>query len=198
MPILPPDALADAIAALRRGQVVAIPTDTVYGLAAMADDREAVERLAELKGRGAEQPVQLLIDSFEAIAQQLDDPGGLERVRAFWPGPLTAVVRVRPGFAAAAVTDAGTVGLRQPDDQLARAVIAGCGGVLAATSANRHGELPALTARDVAAVFDDAMLVIDGGPRPGGVASTVVDLTVDPPTILRAGPVSAADLGLAG
>ncbi len=198
MPILPPDAVADAIAALRRGQVVAIPTDTVYGLAAMADDRAAVDRLAELKGRGAEQPVQLLVESIDVISGHLDDPGALERVRAFWPGPLTAVVRVRPGFAAAAVTDAGTVGLRQPDDELALAVIAGCGGVLAATSANRHGEPPALTARDVAAVFGDAMLVIDGGPRPGGVASTVVDLTVDPPVILRAGPVSAADLGLAG
>lgn len=198
MPILPPEAVGEAIDALRRGEVVAMPTDTVYGLAAMADDREAVERLAELKGRGAEQPVQLLIDSFEAVAQQIDDAGALERVRPFWPGPLTAVVRVRPRFAAAAVTDAGTVGLRQPDDALARAVIAGCGGVLAATSANRHGEPPALTARDVAAVFGDAMLVLDGGPRPGGVASTVVDLTVDPPAILRAGPVSAVDLGLAG
>ena len=198
MPILPPDAVADAVAALRRGRVIAMPTDTVYGLVAMADDREAVERLAELKGRGAEQPVQLLFDSLDAIARQLDDPGGLERVRAFWPGPLTAIVRVRPGFAAAVVTAAGTAGLRQPDDTLARAVIAGCGGVLAATSANRHGEPPALTARDVAAVFGDAMLVLDGGPRPGGVASTVVDLTVDPPAILRAGPFSAADLGLAG
>ena len=197
MPILPPEAVADAVDALRRGEVVAMPTDTVYGLVAMADDREAVERLAELKGRGPEQPVQLLIESFEAVVQQLDDPGALGRVRAFWPGPLTAVVRVRPGFAAA-VTDAGTAGLRQPDDELALAVIAGCGGVLAATSANRHGEPPALTARDVAAVFGDAMLVIDGGPRPGGVASTVVDLTVDPPAILRAGPVSAVDLGLAG
>lgn len=198
MPILPPEAVADAVDALRRGEVVAMPTDTVYGLVAMADDREAVERLAELKGRGPEQPVQLLIESFEAVVQQLDDPGALERVRAFWPGPLTAVVRVRPGFAAATVTDTGTAGLRQPDDELALAVIAGCGGVLAATSANRHGEPPALTARDVAAVFGNAMLVIDGGPRPGGVASTVVDLTVDPPAILRAGPVSAADLGLTG
>jgi L-threonylcarbamoyladenylate synthase len=198
LPILPPEAVADAVAALRRGQVVAIPTDTVYGLVAMADDRQAVELLAELKGRAAEQPVQLLIDSFDTIARRLDDPSVLERVRAFWPGPLTAVVRVRPGFAAAAVTDAGTVGLRQPDDALALAVIAGCGGVLAATSANRHGEPPSLTASDVAAVFGDAMLVIDGGPRSGGVASTVIDLTVDPPAILRAGPVSAADLRLVG
>ena len=201
MPILPPDRLHEVIDALRAGEVVAIPTDTVYGIAAVPDRPEAVRRLAELKGRAAEQPVALLIDSVEAVAQQLEDAAVLERVRRFWPGALTAVVRVRVGFAPGVTTAAGTAGLRQPDDSLARVVIRGCGGVLAVTSANRHGEPPATSAEAAAAAFGEQvageMLVLDGGPRPGGVASTVVDLTVEPPRVLREGPVSAEELGLA-
>ena len=202
MPILPPDRLHEIIDALRAGEVVAIPTDTVYGIAAAPDRAEAVRRLAELKGRAADQPLALLIDSVEAVASQLEDPAVLERVRRFWPGALTAVVRVRAGFAPGVTTEAGTVGLRQPDDELARAVIRGCGGVLAVTSANRHGEPPATSAEAAAAAFGEQvardMLVLDGGERPGGVASTVVDLTVDPPRVLREGPVSAAELGIVG
>jgi len=190
------------LAAIARGEVVAIPTDTVYGLAARADDASAVGRIAALKGRSAEQPVQLLISSIEALVPYLVDPGGIERVRPFWPGAVTAVVRVRPGFAAAVVTPQGTVGVRMPDDELALAVIEGCGGWVAASSANRHGEPPALSAEEVTETFGEELLVLDGGPRgaagDGGVASTVVDLASDPPRILRVGPVSARDLGIEG
>lgn len=196
MPVIGPDRVAELIEALRRGKVVAIPTDTVYGLVAMPDDGEAVRRLAELKGRAAEQPVQLLVSSIEAVTAHLEDPAALEVVRPFWPGPLTAVVRVSRGFASEAVTPEGTLGVRQPDDALALALIEACGGALAATSANRHGEPPGTTAREVLATFGDAMLVLDGGPRAGGVASTVLDLTSEPPRILRRGPITAAMLGL--
>ena len=188
--------------ALRAGDVAGIPTDTVYGIAASLDHPEAVRRLAELKGRAAEQPVALLIDSVEAVASHLEDPAVLDRVRRFWPGALTAVVRVRAGFAEGVRTEADTVGLRQPDDELARALIRECGGVLAVTSANRHGEPPATSAVEVAAAFGEQvaaeMLVLDGGLREGGAASTVVDLTVEPPVVLREGLVSAAELGLVG
>ncbi|MSP22971.1 MAG: threonylcarbamoyl-AMP synthase [Dehalococcoidia bacterium] len=196
MPPIGPERLDLIIAAIARGEVVAIPTDTVYGLVAGADDASAVARIAKLKGRSAEQPVQLLVSSIEAIAPYLDAPRAIERVRAFWPGAVTAVVRVRPGFASAVVTPEGTAGIRMPDDALALAVIEGCGGFLAASSANRHGEAPALSAAAVVAVFGEELLVLDGGPRDGGVASTVVDLSSDPPRVLRAGPVSARDLGV--
>ncbi len=197
LPVLPPERVAEVVRALRAGEVVAIPTDTVYGIAASLDHPAAVRRLAELKGRAPEQPIALLIDSVEAVASQLEDPAALDsRVRRLWPGALTAIVRVQAGFAEGVTTDAGTVGLRQPDDDLARVVIRECGGVLAVTSANRHGAPPATSAAVVVAIFGDEMLVLDGGPRTGGAASTVVDLTVDPPRVLREGPVSAAELGL--
>ncbi len=197
MPIVGPDQLAEVVRALRGGAVVGIPTDTVYGLAASLDHRAAVRRLSELKGREAEQPIALLIGSIETVAPHLDEPAAVEGVRRFWPGPLTVVVRARGGFASEVANAAGGIGLRQPDDRLALAVIEACGGVLAVTSANRHGEPPATTAREVVGVFGDDLLVLDGGPRTGGVASTVLDLSVDPPRLLREGPISAEALGLA-
>ena len=196
MPLLPPERLAEVVRALRAGEVVAIPTDTVYGIAASLDHLGAARRLAELKGRASDQPIALLIDSVEAVASQLEDPAALDRVRRLWPGALTAIVRVRADFAEGVRTDAGTAGLRQPDDDLARALIRECGGVLAVTSANRHGEPPATSAAEVVAIFGEELLVLDGGPRTGGAASTVVDLTVEPPAIIREGPVSPEELGL--
>lgn len=196
MTIITSSELPRLVAAIQRGEVVAIPTDTVYGLVARADDATAVERLADWKGRSAQQPVQLLVASIEAITPYVEDARALERVRPFWPGALTAVLRVRPGVAAPLVTPEGTIGVRIPDDPLAIAVIDACGGALAASSANRHGEPPALAAAEVEAAFGAALLVLDGGPRAGGVASTVVDLASSPPRLLRQGPISAADLGL--
>ena len=197
MPLAGPHRIDEIVAALRAGEVCAIPTDTVYGLAASLDHPAAVRRLAELKGRAAEQPIAVLFDAIDDIASHVEDPALLERVRRFWPGGLTAIVRVHVGFAPPpALSIASTVGLRQPDDALARSVLRACGGALAVTSANRHGEPPATSAAGVAAIFGAGMLVLDGGPRPGGVASTVVDLTVEPPVVVRAGAVSAAELGL--
>ncbi len=196
MPIVEPERVEDLAAAIARGEVVAIPTETVYGLAARADDAAAVERMAALKGRAEGQPFQLLVDPVEALLPLLAAPATLDRVRALWPGPLTAVVRARPGAALAVVTAEGTVGVRQPADPLACAVIRAAGGVLAATSANRSGEPPATSAEEVARHFGDALLVLDGGEREGLAPSTVVDLTRDPPLLLRAGPITAKQLGI--
>ena len=203
MPIVPPDRIDEIVRALRAGQIASIPTDTVYGIAASIDHPMAMRRLPELKGRDTDQPIALLIDSVEAVAAHLDDPTALDRVLRFWPGALTAIVRVRGDspLKTPVVTVSGegskTLGLRQPDAEVARSVIRSCGGALAVTSANRHGEPPATSAAEVAAAFGAAMPVLDGGPRTGGVASTVVDLSVEPPRLLREGPVSAEELGLA-
>ena len=175
-----------------------MPTDTVYGLAALATNDAAVEALAELKGRGSDQPIAVLFDRIEDIAPYIEDATVLVRVARHWPGALTAVVQARAdaGFVATVVTETGTIGIRQPDDEVARAVLRGCGGVLAVSSANRHGGAPALDAAEVASKFGEALAVLDGGARDGGVASTVVDLTVQPPRILRAGPIGADELGI--
>ena len=198
MPIVGPERLGEVASALARGDVVAIPTETVYGLAARADDPEAVERMAALKGRPSGQPFQLLVEPVDAVLPLLADAGALERVRALWPGPLTAVVRAREHAGIVVVAAEGTIGVRQPDDALARAVIGAAGGVIAATSANLSGEDPATTADDVARRFGDGLLVLDGGERGGLSPSTVVDLTRDPPVLLRAGPISAGELGIDG
>ena len=196
MPVVGPDRLGEVAAALARGEVVAIPTETVYGLAARADDAAAVERMAALKGRPSGQPFQLLVEPVEAVLPLLAEAGTLDRATALWPGPLTAVVRARPGSGIAVVTEGGTVGVRQPDDALARAVIAAAGGVIAATSANRSGEAPATSAADVVRDFGGDLLVLDGGGRRGLSPSTVVDLTRDPPVLLREGPITAGELGI--
>lgn len=198
MPIVEPDRIDLVVRKLLSGGVVAIPTDTVYGVAALATQAEAVRALAHLKGRAEDQPIAVLFDSGAALAPYLDDPESLDRVMRFWPGALTVVVRARAdgGLARMLITDAGTLGVRKPDDQIARLVIRECGGLLAVTSANRHGHAPATTAQQVAEEFGSGLLILDGGPRLGGVASTVVDLSVEPPRILREGPISAADLGL--
>jgi tRNA threonylcarbamoyl adenosine modification protein (Sua5/YciO/YrdC/YwlC family) len=199
MTIVGPDRLDEVVDALNAGRIVAIPTDTVYGLAARANDAEAVRGLGELKGRDARQPVAVLFDDVRDIDAYVRPTNAFVRLSAHWPGPLTLVVRVRHASARRFLATAeGTVGVRQPADELARAVLRRVGGVLAVTSANFTGEPPATTAQQVAEAFGPALLVLDGGPRVSQAASTVVDVADDEPRILRAGPLTAADLGIEG
>lgn len=195
MPIVGREHLDEIVERVLRGEVVAMPTDTVYGLATRADDDAAVHRLAELKGRDPRQPIAVLFDAVADIEALIDPPPDFGRLAAFWPGALTMVVRARPGAFASALTPEGSIGIRQPDDDLARELLRRCGGVLAVTSANPHGEAAAASADAVAAMFGDALLILDGGAR-GQVASTVIDLTSDPPKVLREGVLTAAALGL--
>ncbi|MGE3962270.1 MAG: L-threonylcarbamoyladenylate synthase [Dehalococcoidia bacterium] len=197
--MLGPDQLDEVVDRLRAGGIVAIPTDTVYGLACLPTHEGALGALADLKGRERDQPIAALIDSVADIIQFLVTPDALDRYVSFWPGALTVIVRALPGgLLPPVVTAEGTVGVRKPDDRLARAVIRGCGGVLAVTSANRHGQPPCTSAEAVAAEFGPALLVLDGGSRDGGVASTVVDASGESPRILREGPITAAQLGISG
>ena len=194
MTILGPGHVKKIVRALRAGEVVGIPTDTVYGLAAMPNDAQAVSKLAGLKGRSDQQPIAVLFDEIEGVAPYVEDTSALARLAPFWPGALTAVMGARDGLATAALTRLGTLGLRQPDDDLARSVIRACGGALAVSSANRTGAPPALSAAEVSEAFGDALLVLDGGARPGGTASTVVNLAVNPPVVLRDGPIDASEV----
>ncbi|MGE0135556.1 MAG: L-threonylcarbamoyladenylate synthase [Dehalococcoidia bacterium] len=196
MPLISPGRLDDVARLLLAGEVVAIPTDTVYGLAARVDDPEAITSLATLKGRDPQQPIAVLFDALEAVAPLIDPPEVFHRLSAFWPGALTLIVPARPDAFVPLLVPRGAIGLRQPDDPLARELLRRCGGRLAVTSANLHGQPAASTAAEVIAAFGDDLPVLDGGPR-GDAASTVIDLTEASPRVLREGPLTAAQLGLA-
>jgi L-threonylcarbamoyladenylate synthase len=184
-----------AAAALRDGGVVVVPTDTVYGLAALPADGEAMARLFALKGRSAALPVAVLCASADQ-ALGLADPsaltGAVRRIAdRLWPGPLTLVVPRRPGLGYHLGEPGITIGVRCPDHPLVRAV-AGEVGPLATTSANRHGEPTPATAAAVAAALGDGLaLVVDGGPC-RAPASSVVDATGRDWTMLREGGVPLA------
>lgn len=182
-----------AVRLLRRGGVVAIPTDTLYGLAAAASDVEAVKRLFRIKGRPAAMAVPLLI----ADESQLDAySAGVSEVartlaRAFFPGALTLVLP-RSELVPKVVTGGGdSVALRVPDHPVPRAIIRLLGGAITGTSANRSGAPSATTAQDVKCQLgSDVDMVLDGGECRGGLASTVVDVSGPSPRILRQGAVS--------
>ena len=183
---------------LRRGLPVVFPTDTVYGVGVVPFDAAAIDRLYAAKGRPAEKGIPILLAEAADLAQVARDvpPGAATLMVRHWPGPLTIVVPRRTALPDNLSPNA-TVAVRVPDHPVARALIRAAGGAVAATSANRSGEPPALTGlAALAALGGHVAAVIDDGEAPGGQASTVVDCTVDPPAILRAGPLSAADLGL--
>jgi L-threonylcarbamoyladenylate synthase len=200
--ILPdgPAARAEAVALLRAGRIVAIPTDTVYGIAADLALPDAIERLFAAKSRPPEKAVAVLLAD-AAQAAELGVVGAAAAVLAerFWPGGLTLVLPVRPGARLPRILAAGapTIGVRVPDHPSPRALAAVLG-PLPTTSANRSGEADARDAAEIAARLGDALaLVIDGGPIHGGPASTVVDCTRDWPSILREGAIPATRVAAA-
>lgn len=179
-----------AAKALLGGGLVVLPTETVYGLAALASDPDATRALFGRKGRGADVPVAVLCADAEqalALAQDLP-PLATELARAHWPGPLTMVVPRRRGLGWSLGEPTDTIGLRCPDHDLVRA-LARRVGPLATTSANRHGlPTPASAVEAAGQLLGDVDLVIDGGAL-SGTPSTVVDLTGEAPRVLRQGPV---------
>ena len=186
-PLSPAD-LAALGALLRAGGVVLLPTDTVYGVAAAPDRADALARIVAAKGRDPSKPCQLLAASAAAVeAAGLPlPPAAAALARAFWPGALTLVID-RPG--------GGTEGPRVPAHETARALCEAAGGLLRCTSANHSGEAPALTADEAAAALPEADALVDAGPAPGGVASTVARIAPDGTlAVLREGALPRAAL----
>lgn len=187
-----PQQIAIAIAALDRGEVIGLPTETVYGLAADAENPEAVRRIYALKGRPADHPVIVHV----ADASGLDRYGrevpdcARRLAAAFWPGPLTLVVRRGPLVSDLVTGGQDTVGLRAPGHPVAQAVLAALGRGLAAPSANRFGHVSPTTAAHVRAEFgSEVPIVIDGGECAVGIESTIVDVSMGQPRILRPGMI---------
>ncbi len=192
-----PAVIARAAALLRAGQLVAFPTETVYGLGADALDAEAVARIFAAKGRPAYNPVIAHVaDAAGARALTATWPAAADRLAAAcWPGPLTMVLPAAPEVPGIVRAGLPAVGVRVPAHPVALALVRAAGRPIAAPSANRFTQLsPTTAAHVVRGLGDRVPLVLDGGPCPVGIESTVVDLTGDVPTILRPGAIDAERL----
>jgi len=203
VPILPgkdPKAVQEAAALLAAGELVAFPTETVYGLGARADDDEAVARIFAAKGRPADHP--LIVHVADVAAARTFaasvSAAALRLMTAFWPGPLTVIVPRRAGLGAAAAGGQASVGLRLPAHPVALALLReaarlGVPGV-AAPSANRYGRVSPTTAAHVQQEFGAALTVLDGGACEVGIESAIVDCTREQPALLRPGRLTRAQL----
>jgi len=185
---------------LRAGEVVALPTETVYGLAANALDPQAVAKIFELKGRPAHNPIIVHVDGLEmARACVRAWPAAAERLAgAFWPGPLTLVLPRAAAIPDLVTAGGDTVGVRWPQHPFMREVIRACGFPLAAPSANLSNQLSPANAEHVRKQLGGRLrLIVDGGDSNVGIESTVVDLTASPPRVLRPGMVHEESLAAA-
>jgi L-threonylcarbamoyladenylate synthase len=190
-----PEAIQRAVRALASGELVAFPTETVYGLGADACSDAAVARIFEAKGRPSDHPLIVHVAGeagVERFAAEVP-PFARRLMRACWPGPLTVILPRRPGIAASAAGGQASIGLRCPAHPVAHALLAACEGAtppihgLAAPSANKFGRVSPTNAGHVRSEFGDALLVLDGGACDVGIESTIVDCTRGAPVLLRPG-----------
>ena len=202
-----PASIAAAARALRSGALLGLPTETVYGLAADADNDAAVAQIFAAKGRPSDHPLIVHVADAAGIAHFASAVPDFAQalVDAFWPGPLTLILPRRAGVASAATGGQDSVGLRCPAHPVAQAVLRACaaddtalGGTpvrgVAAPSANRFGRVSPTTAAHVQSELGDALLVLDGGPCAVGIESTIVDCTRGVPVLLRPGAITRAQI----
>jgi L-threonylcarbamoyladenylate synthase len=188
-------AVDEAVRVLRAGGVVAFPTETFYGLAVDARSLRACERLLALKGRPEDKAFPCVVSGvpqLEEVASRLE-AAALVLAKAFWPGPLTLVVEAKPGYAAAAPD--GSIAVRSSGLRLAREIPRSFGAPVTSTSANRSGSPATRTAAEAIESFEEGVdLVLDGGPCPGGLPSTIVDVRQSNPRLVREGRISFDDV----
>jgi L-threonylcarbamoyladenylate synthase len=181
---------------LQSGGVIAFPTDTAYGLGADPFNEAAIDRIFRIKGREETKPILLIVDSL-AMAKSVSVPPRVFRktARQFWPGPLTMILRAAKSLPPKVTAGTNTIGLRWPVAEFATRLLKHFKRPITATSANRSGQPSAITAEEVRAQFDESLdVLIDGGTLPSRGGSTLLDLTVEPPVLLREGPVSFESL----
>lgn len=193
-----PDAaeIEHAARLLRDGELVALPTETVYGLGADARNPAALAKIFAAKGRPADHPLIVHLPDATQLAQWAVDipPAAQALADAFWPGPLTLILKRHPAVPDLVTGGQDSVGLRVPAHPVALALLRAFGGGIAAPSANPFGRLSPTTAAHVRNAFGDAVTVLDGGPCAVGIESTIVDLTAPTPRILRPGAIGAEDV----
>ncbi|HEY3000808.1 MAG TPA: L-threonylcarbamoyladenylate synthase [Kribbellaceae bacterium] len=195
-PLVRPDAIDAAARAVQAGQLVVLPTDTVYGIGADAFDTTAVTDLLAAKGRGRDMPVPVLVGSWSTIDGLVTYVPAQTRslIEAFWPGGLTLVVEHAPSLAWDLGDSRGTVAVRMPLHPVALELLDRTG-PMAVSSANRSGQAAARTAEEAQDQLAGSVQVyLDGGPARVGVASTIVDVTTETPRVLREGAVTVEAL----
>ena len=191
--VITEDSLRTAAAILRSGGIVGFPTETYYGLAVDPFNPKALDRLFWAKKRPLNLPVLVLIQGREQLASLIPalPPLALLLIDRFWPGPLTLVCPALPELPGLLTGGTGTVGFRHSSSQAANRLVTAFGRPITATSANRSGFLPAVTAAETAQIFGDSIdLVLDGGTTPGGKGSTLVAIRDGLPYCLREGQIA--------
>ncbi|MFQ5831020.1 MAG: L-threonylcarbamoyladenylate synthase [Candidatus Methylomirabilia bacterium] len=192
-----PAALEEAGARVRRGGLVAFPTETFYGLGSNATDTAAVARVFAVKGRPESKPLLALVDSVEMVQSLALEVSAVSQrfMSAYWPGPLTLIFKARPEVPGALTAGTGTMGIRMPGHPVAQGLVRAAGTPVTAPSANLSGGEPPTTAQAVRNAFEGAIdLILDGGPTKGGLPSTILDVSVMPPQLVRRGAVRVTEL----
>jgi L-threonylcarbamoyladenylate synthase len=182
---------------LTSGGVLALPTETFYALAVNPLDEAALARLFALKERPASKPVLVLVGDSAMLDQVADEvpAAGARLLARFWPGPLTLILPAREGLPELLTGGTGTIGVRVPRQAVTCRLLTSLDFPVTGTSANRSGAAPLVEAAAVAREFGDRVdLILDAGPCPGGLPSTIVDVTSIPPRLVRAGAVPLAEL----
>jgi L-threonylcarbamoyladenylate synthase len=180
------------LSVLRNGGVIGFPTDTAYGLGADPFNPAAIDRIFSIKGRAETKPILLLVNSLSMAVSVCQPTTAFHEVaHKFWPGPLTVIVPATAVLQGGVTAGTNTIGLRWPIAAFATLLLERFGKPITATSANRSGLLSAVTAEEVRAQLGDSIdVLIDGGVLPSRSGSTLLDLTADPPVLLREGPVT--------
>lgn len=190
--------LNEAASMLRTGGVVAFPTETFYGLGANALDFQAVGRVYRVKGRAESKPLLVLVDSVRMAESLVKDVSVAARslMAKYWPGPLTLVFRAVADLPGELTAGTGTIGIRISSHPVALGLVHAAGVPVTAPSANLSGQEPPTTSGDVQqAVGGKIDLILDGGPTKGGLPSTILDVTVTPPRLIRAGALEIRERG---
>ncbi len=196
-PRAPESAFFRARKVIRSGGVIVYPTETFYGLGADPANPASIKRLFEIKGRPADQPVLLLIRSADEVKQWASGitPSAEILMEKFWPGPLTLVFKAQPDVMREITAGRGTIGLRMPGSSTTLKLLEFLGSALTGTSANISGGPSPQTAEETASVIGGMVdLILDGGKTAGGRPSTVVDVSQDPPRLIREGAVPLNDI----
>ncbi|MGD0354729.1 MAG: L-threonylcarbamoyladenylate synthase [Dehalococcoidia bacterium] len=191
------DQVNQAVAVLRGGGIIAYPTDTVYGLGADIYNDEAVARVFHIKERPLNQPLPVLIADSRQVELLTGDLSRATQLlmKKYWPGGLTIIVNKSSDFNSLVLAGGAKIGIRMPDHDITRAVIRELGRPIVGTSANLHDRPAALTASEVIDQLGNRVdFILNGGRCPGGKESTVIDLTIEPPAILRRGMIAEKEI----